>query len=315
MNRRASRGSVNPMIELRELTKRYGRATAVDRLTCTVRPGHVTGFLGPNGSGKSTTLRMILGLAEPTSGTATVDGHRFRDRRRGLRHVGALLDAADVHGGRSARSHLAALAASNGISRVRVDHVLHEVGLAAVAHRRIGGYSLGMRQRLGIAGALLGDPPVLLFDEPINGLDPEGVHWVRGLFRRLAGEGRTVLVSSHLMTEMESTADQLIVLGKGRLLAAESVTDFATRGARPTVLVRASDAAILADVLASAGASVRLEADCALAVTGLSATRVSELAMDRRIPLSELTTRSSSLEEAFMHVTAESVEYLGGDVR
>src|SRR5690348_3327478 len=164
MNRRASRGTVNPMIELRELTKRYGRATAVDRLTCTVRPGHVTGFLGPNGSGKSTTLRMILGLAEPTSGTATVDGRRFRDRRRGLRHVGALLDAADVHGGRSARSHLAALAASNGISRVRVDHVLHEVGLAAVAHRRIGGYSLGMRQRLGIAGALLGDPPVLLFD-------------------------------------------------------------------------------------------------------------------------------------------------------
>jgi ABC-2 type transport system ATP-binding protein len=315
MNRRACYGTVGCMIELRDLTKRYGRTTAVNRLTCTVRPGHVTGFLGPNGSGKSTTLRMILGLVQPTSGTATVDGRRFRDHSRGLRHVGALLDAGDVHGGRSARSHLAALAAGNGIPRARVDHVLHEVGLAAVAHRRIGGFSLGMRQRLGIAGALLGDPPVLLFDEPVNGLDPEGVHWVRGLFRRLAGEGRTVLVSSHLMTEMESTADQLVVLGKGRLLAAESVTEFASRGTRPTILVRASDGATFAGVLTSAGASVRPEADGALAVTGLTGTRVSELAMDHRIPLSELTTRTPSLEEAFMHLTADSVEYLAGDPR
>jgi ABC-2 type transport system ATP-binding protein len=315
MNRRAACGTVGRMIELRDLTKRYGRTTAVDRLTCTVRPGHVTGFLGPNGSGKSTTLRMILGLVEPTNGTVTVDGHRFRDHSRGLRHVGALLDAGDVHGGRSARSHLAALAAGNGISHARVDHVLDEVGLAAAAHRRIGGFSLGMRQRLGIAGALLGDPPVLLFDEPINGLDPEGVHWLRGLFRRLAAEGRTVLVSSHLMTEMENTADQLIVLGKGRLLAAESVTEFASRGRRPTILVRACDTDTLADVLTSAGATVHREVDGALAVTGLTVTRVSELAMEHRIPLSELTTRTASLEEAFMHVTADSVEYLAGEPR
>nr|WP_116076313.1 ATP-binding cassette domain-containing protein [Asanoa ferruginea] len=301
------------VIELRELTKRYGRTTAVDSLTCTVRPGQVTGFLGPNGSGKSTTLRMILGLVEPTRGSATVDGRRFRDHHRGLRHVGALLDGGDVHGGRSARSHLAALAASNGIPRARVDHVLDEVGLAAVAHRRIGGFSLGMRQRLGIAGALLGDPPVLLFDEPINGLDPEGVHWVRGLFRGLAAQGRTVLVSSHLMTEMANTADQLVVLGKGRLLAAESVTDFAGRGARPTVVVRSADGARLAEALTSAGGSVGIEADGALAVTGLTVTRVSELAMDRRITLSELTTRTPSLEEAFMNLTTDSVEFLAGE--
>jgi ABC-2 type transport system ATP-binding protein len=313
MNRGTSPGTVNRVIRLEALTKRYGGTTAVDRLTCTVRPGHVTGFLGPNGSGKSTTLRMILGLVEPTSGSATVDGHRFRDHKRGLRHIGALLDAGDAHGGRSARNHLAALAAGNGLPRARVDQVLNEVGLAAVAHRRIGGFSLGMRQRLGIAGALLGDPPVLLFDEPINGLDPEGVHWLRGLFRRLAGEGRTVLVSSHLMTEMESTADQLVVLGKGQLLAAESVTEFAGRGTRPNVLVRSADSATLAGVLTSAGASVRREADGALAVTGLTVMRVSELAMEHRITLSELTTRTASLEEAFMQLTVGSVEYLAGE--
>jgi ABC-2 type transport system ATP-binding protein len=315
MNRRAAHGNVCPVIELNELTKRYGRTTAVDRLTVTVRPGHVTGFLGPNGSGKSTTLRMILGLTQPTSGSATVNGHRFRDLRRGLRHVGALLDAGDVHGGRSARNHLAALAVSNGIPKARVDEVLHEVGLADVAHRRIGGYSFGMRQRLGIAGALLGDPPVLLFDEPINGLDPEGVHWLRGLLRRLAGEGRTVLLSSHLMTEMQATADQLIVLGRGRLLAAESVTDFANRGTQPTVFVRASDGAALAAVLTSAGASVRRDPGGALAVTGLTATRVGELALENRILVHQLTTHTASLEEAFMELTADSVEYLAGDPR
>jgi ABC-2 type transport system ATP-binding protein len=315
MNRRASRGTVGSVIELRELTKRYGRTTAVDRLTCTVRPGHVTGFLGPNGSGKSTTLRMIIGLNRPTSGTATVDGHPFRDHRRGLRHVGALLDAGDVHGGRSARHHLAALAVSNGIARARVEAVLHEVGLVEVAHRRIGGFSLGMRQRLGIAAALLGDPPVLLFDEPINGLDPEGVHWVRGLFRRLAAEGRTVLVSSHLMTEMERTAEQLIVLGRGRLLAAASVSEFAARATRSTVIVRSSDDAAFEGALTAAGATVRHGADRALAVTGLTATRVGELAMDHRILLHELTTRTASLEQAFMELTTDSVEYLAGDPR
>jgi ABC-2 type transport system ATP-binding protein len=315
MNRRAVDGTVGRVIELRELTKRYGRITAVDRLTCTVHPGRVTGFLGPNGSGKSTTMRMILGLTGPTSGTATIGGRRFRDHSRGLRHVGALLDAGDVHGGRSARSHLAALAAANAIPRSRVDDVLHEVGLAAVARRRIGGFSLGMRQRLGIAGALLGDPPVLLFDEPINGLDPEGVHWVRGLFRRLAGEGRTVLVSSHLMTEMANTADQLVVLGRGTLLAAESVAAFTGRGTRPTVLVRAADSTALAAALTSAGASVHPGADGALAVAGLTETRISEVAMDHRIPLSQLTTRTASLEEAFMHLTAGSVEYPAGEPR
>ncbi|WP_089157375.1 ABC transporter ATP-binding protein [Micromonospora sp. NBS 11-29] len=215
------------MIELRNLTKRYGGSTAVDRLTLTVRPGHVTGFLGPNGAGKSTTLRLVVGLHRPTSGVALVDGRPFADRPRGLRHAGALLDAGDVHGGRSARAHLTALARSNGIPRSRVGEVLDQVGLTEVARRRIGGFSLGMRQRLGIAGALLGDPPVLLFDEPFNGLDPHGVRWVRGLFRRLADEGRTVLVSSHLMSEMEQTVDHLVIIGRGRLLVDESLAAFA----------------------------------------------------------------------------------------
>ncbi|WP_166352693.1 ABC transporter ATP-binding protein [Phytoactinopolyspora limicola] len=217
------------MIEANGLTKRFGRTTAIDDLTFTVRPGQVTGFLGPNGAGKTTTLRMILGLNRPTRGSVTVDGQVFRDRSRGLRHVGALLDADDVHGGRSAKAHLAALARSNGISRQRVDTVLQEVGLADAARRRIGEFSLGMKQRLGIAAALLGDPPVLMFDEPLNGLDPEGVTWVRALFRRLAAEGRTVFVSSHLMGEMENTADHLIVIGRGRLLAAESLAAFVAR--------------------------------------------------------------------------------------
>ncbi|OEV06424.1 ABC transporter, partial [Streptomyces nanshensis] len=226
------------MIETEELTKRYSRTTAVNGLSFTVRPGHVTGFLGPNGAGKSTTLRIILGLSDPTSGTATVGGVPFRNRRRGLRHVGALLDAGDVHGGRSAAAHLTALARSNGIPRRRVAEVLEEAGLAGVAGRRIAGFSLGMKQRLGIAAALLGDPPVLLFDEPLNGLDPEGVTWVRGLFQRLAAQGRTVFVSSHLMSEMENTADQLVVIGRGELIAAESLAEFAARGVRTAVAVR-----------------------------------------------------------------------------
>jgi ABC-2 type transport system ATP-binding protein len=221
------------VIELNELTKRYGQTTVVQDLTFTVRPGHITGFLGPNGAGKSTTLRLILGLNTlntlntPTAGTVTIDGRPFRDRARGLRHVGALLDASDVHGGRSAVAHLSALARSNRIPRARVDEVLDAVGLASAARRRIRGFSLGMKQRLGIAAALLGDPPVLLFDEPLNGLDPEGVKWARGLFRGLAAEGRTVFVSSHLMSEMEHTADHLIVIGRGRLLADTSADYFA----------------------------------------------------------------------------------------
>ncbi|MFE2410223.1 ATP-binding cassette domain-containing protein [Kitasatospora sp. NPDC059408] len=303
------------MIEVTELTKRYGRRTAVDGLTFTVRPGHVTGFLGPNGAGKSTTLRMVLGLNEPTSGTATVDGRSFRDLKRGLRHVGALLDAADVHGGRTGRAHLRALARSNAIPLGRVDGLLAEVGLADAARRRIGGYSLGMRQRLGIAGALLGDPPVLLFDEPLNGLDPEGVLWVRGLFRRLAAEGRTVFVSSHLMSEMEHTADRLVVIGRGRLIADEGLTEFSARAGRSSVTVVAAEPACLAGVLTAAGATVRPAPEGALAVTGLSAPRIGELALENRLLLHALTTRGASLEEAFMELTADSVEYLAGESR
>ncbi|MEU1665901.1 ATP-binding cassette domain-containing protein [Streptomyces sparsogenes] len=302
------------MIEVKQLTKRYGGTTAVKDLTFTVDPGQVTGFLGPNGSGKSTTLRMILGLHEPTSGSVTVEGRPFRSRPRGLRHVGSLLDAQEVHGGRSAVAHLSALARSNRIPRRRVDEVLERVGLAEVAGRRIGGFSLGMKQRLGIASALLGDAPVLLFDEPLNGLDPEGVKWVRDLFRGLAAEGRTVFVSSHLMSEMEHTADQLIVIGRGELIAAESLEEFSARGTRQSVMVGTPDTEILRDLLAAEGAAVRAEGRL-LTVTGLSAARVGEIALVHRVPLHHLSTRSGSLEEAFMELTADSVQYLAGDAR
>ncbi|MFB9461930.1 ATP-binding cassette domain-containing protein [Streptomyces cinereospinus] len=302
------------MIEVNELTKRYGGTAAVEDLTFTVRPGQVTGFLGPNGSGKSTTLRVILGLHEPTSGTVAIEGRPFRDRPRGLRHVGSLLDAHDVHGGRSAAAHLSALACSNRIPRRRVDEVLGEVGLAEVAKRRIGGFSLGMKQRLGIASALLGDPPVLLFDEPLNGLDPEGVRWVRELFRRLAAEGRTVFVSSHLMSEMEHTADQLIVIGRGQLLAAESLAEFSARGTRHGVTVATPAATALRDLLTAEGAAVRAEGE-QLTVTGLTAVRIGEIARRHGLPLHELSTRSASLEEAFMEFTADRVRFPGGEPR
>jgi ABC-2 type transport system ATP-binding protein len=304
------------VIEVSQLTKRYGDTTAVRELSFTVRPGRVTGFLGPNGAGKTTTLRMLLGLVEPTSGSATVSGHSFRRHPRGLHHVGALLDAGDVHGGRSARAHLQALARSNGIAARRVDEVLTEVGLAgAAARRRIGGYSLGMKQRLGIATALLGDPPVLLFDEPLNGLDPEGVLWVRRLFRKLAAEGRTVFVSSHLMSEMEHTAEELVVVGRGELIAAESLAAFAARGTRPTVTVRTPDAGALAAVLAAEGAAVAPYDEETLKVTGLDSDRVGEIAFEHRFLLRELSTQAASLEAAFMELTADSVEYLAGEPR
>ncbi|GAA1350800.1 ABC transporter ATP-binding protein [Streptomyces beijiangensis] len=303
------------VIEANELTKRYGSTAAVNGLTFTVRPGHVTGFLGPNGAGKSTTLRMILGLNDPTSGTVTVDGRSFRDRPRGLRHVGGLLDAADVHGGRSARAHLTLLARSNRLPVSRVADVLEEVGLTEVARRRIGGYSLGMKQRLGIATALLGDPPVLLFDEPLNGLDPEGVMWVRRLFRRLAAEGRTVFVSSHLMSEMENTADHLVVIGRGELIADEPLAAFSARGTRLSVTVRTPDPAGLAAVLISEGAAVERDEPETLTVTGLSSDRIGEIAFEHRVLLRELATRTASLEDAFMELTADSVEYLAGDRR
>ncbi|MFE6027528.1 ABC transporter ATP-binding protein [Streptomyces niveus] len=306
------------MIEVNELTKRYGGRTAVDRLSFSVRPGQVTGFLGPNGAGKTTTLRLILGLDAPTGGTATVSGVPFRSHPRGLRHVGALIDAGQVHGGRTASAHLSALAHSNGISPRRVDEALYEVGLADAASRRIGGFSLGMKQRLGIATALLGDPPVLMFDEPVNGMDPEGVLWMRRLFRRLATEGRTVFLSSHLMSEMENTADQLVVIGRGRLIAAESVDDFAARSTRFSVVVGTPQAAELAAVLTAAGASVEPEGSPGaekLAVTGLPADRIGALAFENRIQINELTTRTASLEEAFMELTTDSVEYQAGQPR
>ncbi|WP_035792095.1 ABC transporter ATP-binding protein [Kitasatospora mediocidica] len=306
------------MIEVNELTKRYGSKTAVDHLSFTVRPGQVTGFLGPNGAGKTTTLRMVLGLDAPTGGTATVSGVPFRTHPRGLRHVGALLDATQVHGGRSAFAHLSALARSNGIPPRRVTEVLEEVGLAEAVTRRIGGFSLGMKQRLGIATALLGDPPVLMFDEPINGMDPDGVLWARRFFRRLAAEGRTVFLSSHLMSEMENTADRLVVIGRGRLLAAESVRDFAARGTRLAVVVGTPQAAELTAVLTAAGASVEPEGSAGaerLAVTGLPADRIGALAHENRIALNELTTRTASLEQAFMELTADSVEYQAGHPR
>jgi ABC-2 type transport system ATP-binding protein len=306
------------VIEVNELTRRYGGKTAVDHLSFTVRPGQVTGFLGPNGAGKTTTLRMILGLDAPTGGTATVSGVPFHDHPRGLRHVGALLDADQVHGGRTAAAHLSALARSNGISPRRVDEVLHEVGLAEAATRRIGGFSLGMKQRLGIATALLGDPPVLMFDEAVNGMDPEGVLWMRRLLRRLAAEGRTVFLSSHLMSEMENTADQLVVIGRGRLIAAESVRDFAARSTRLSIVVGTPQAAELAAVLTAAGASVEPGGSPGaerLAVTGLAADRIGALAFENQILLNELTTRTASLEEAFMELTADSAEYLAGQPR
>jgi ABC-2 type transport system ATP-binding protein len=303
------------VIEVRQLTKRYGKTAAVNDLTFTVRPGHVTGFLGPNGAGKSTTLRLILGLNQPSSGTSTVDGRPFQGRARGLRHVGALLDAQDVHPGRTAVAHLSALARSNAIPQRQVDEVLDEVGLASVARRRVGGFSLGMKQRLGIATALLGDPPVLMFDEPINGLDPEGVRWVRGLFRRLADEGRTVFVSSHLMSEMEHTADHLVVVGRGELIAAESLAAFAARGTQRSVRVRTPDARSLTTVLTATGATVQVEGAETLTVTGLEAARIGELAFRRGIELSELATHTASLEDAFMELTVDRADYAAGEAQ
>ncbi|MGK5553797.1 ATP-binding cassette domain-containing protein [Actinomadura kijaniata] len=303
------------MIEVNGLTKRYGDVLAVNDLSFTVPPGQVTGFLGPNGAGKSTTMRMILGLNRPTAGTATVQGRPFGQRRAGLHHVGALLDAGDVHPGRSAAAHLSALARSNGLPAHRVRQVLEEVGLAQVARRRVGGFSLGMRQRLGIAAALLGNPPVLMFDEPVNGLDPEGVRWVRGLFRSLAAEGRTVLVSSHLMSEMQNTADRLVVVGQGKLIAQETVADFAARGTGAHVTVRTPDISRLAAVLTAAGAAARPDGDQRLTVTGLPAARIGELAFQNGIVLHELAARTASLEEAFMQLTVDRADYLAGDHR
>ncbi|MFB4311731.1 ABC transporter ATP-binding protein [Actinomadura sp. GTD37] len=297
------------MITLRDLTKRYGDKTAVDGLTLQVAAGKVTGFLGPNGAGKSTTMRMIVGLDRPTAGEALVGGRRYAGLPRPLREVGALLDAAFVHPGRPARAHLLAMARSNGIDRARVDEVIGLVGLEAVAGKRVGSYSLGMRQRLGIAGALLGDPPVLMFDEPVNGLDPDGVLWVRGLMRGLAAEGRTVFVSSHLMSEMQLTADRLVVIGRGRLLADAPMAEVIAGGSGNAVRVRTPGADDLAARLAAVRAEVRRVGEDELEVRGVPVERVGLIAYEAGAPVLELRAVEASLEEAYMELTGASVEY------
>lgn len=296
------------MIEVRGLTKRYGEVLAVDDLTFGVRAGEVTGFLGPNGAGKSTTLRMVLGLDAASSGTATVQGRPYNAQPAPLKAVGALLDPGAVLPSRTAFHHLLALAAGNGIPRSRVGQVLAEVGLEKVARRRAGTFSLGMRQRLGIAAALLGDPPVLVFDEPLNGLDPEGIVWIRSLMRRMAAEGRVVLMSSHLMSEMELTADHLIVVGRGKLIADTTMKDFIEAHSEREVLVRTPQAETLRPLLAGA-AGVRAEGDDTLVVTGLEAAAIGALAAAVEVELHELSPRQVSLEKAFMDLTRDAVEY------
>jgi ABC-2 type transport system ATP-binding protein len=296
------------VIAARALTKTYGTTAAVDGVTFTVEPGRVTGFLGPNGAGKSTTMRMVLGLDRPTSGSVTVNGRRYAETPAPLREVGALLEAHAIHPGRSARAHLRWLAMSNGIPAGRVDEVLDLVGLTAVAGQRAGRFSLGMGQRLGIAAALLGDPPVVVLDEPVNGLDPEGIRWVRTLARQLAAEGRTVFVSSHLMSEMSLTADHLVVIGRGRVLADCSMADFIAEHAASYVRVRSPQRAEVADVLRLAGLDVERHDD-ELRVQGLDPAGIGELVGDKGLYLHELTLVRSSLEDAFMTLTAGSVEY------
>jgi len=297
-------------IEVRGLTKRYGPDTVVDDLSFTVAPGQVTGFLGPNGAGKSTTMKMILGLAAPTRGSVSVGGRRYRDLPVPLTEVGALLDAGAVHGGRKAGDHLLALAVSNGLPRRRVGEVLARTGLEGVAGKRAGGFSLGMRQRLGIAAALLGDPRVLIFDEPLNGLDPEGIRWIRDFMRSLAREGRAVLVSSHLMSEMAQTADHLVVIGRGRLVADTAVSEL-VRG-EGTVLVRTPDTGF-GRLLVTAGATVREGVEASLVVSGLTSGEIGKLAAYHGVTLAELTPQRVSLEDAFMELTKDSVEYEGAN--
>jgi ABC-2 type transport system ATP-binding protein len=298
------------MIEAQGLTKRYRSTLAVDDLTFDVRAGTVTGFLGPNGAGKSTTMRMILGLDRPTAGQVRIDGKRYGELRHPLRTVGALLDAKWVHPNRSARSHLRWLARSTALPAARVDEVLDAVGLTAVAGKRAGTFSLGMSQRLGIAGALLGDPQVLLFDEPVNGLDPEGILWIRRFMQRLAGEGRTVFVSSHLLSEMALTATELVVIGRGRLIAQGPTSEFVNGAAGATVLVRAARLDALAAVLRADGLVVtEVPGEAALTVAGTTTEHVGELAAANGLALHELALRRGSLEEAFMEITKQDVEY------
>ncbi len=297
------------MIEASGLSKRYGDTLAVDDLSFTVPPGQVTGFLGPNGAGKSTTMRLVLGLDRPTAGSVTVNGRPYAEYRRPLLEVGALLEARAIHGGRSAYNHLLCLAQSNGIDRRRVDEVVEAVGLTAVAKKRSGGFSLGMGQRLGIAAALLGDPKVLMFDEPVNGLDPEGVLWIRNLLKSLAGEGRTVFVSSHLMSEMSITADRLIIIGRGRMIAETTVEDFLKGGTGNFVRVRSPQAAELTRLLKDKGFTVARKPDDSLEVTGARCEVVGDLAAGGGLTLHELSAHKASLEQTFMELTRDSVDF------
>ncbi len=297
------------MISATNLTKRYGDSVAVDDLTFEVKPGIVTGFLGPNGAGKTTTMRLILGLDEASEGSVTINGKSYREMRSPMREVGALIDPSAVHGGRSAYNHLLWQAQAGGVAKSRVDEVLDLVGLTGVAGKKVGGFSLGMHQRLGIASALLGDPPVLLFDEPVNGLDPEGIQWIRALTRQFAAEGRTVLISSHLMSEMEQTADHVLVIGRGRLVADRSMAEFTQRSSLSHVRVVSPRWRELVPHLEAAGAMVSALADGELAISGLEASAVGAIAYERGIPLSELSEQRASLEAAFMEMTQDSVEF------
>jgi ABC-2 type transport system ATP-binding protein len=300
------------MIEAEGLSKRYGDTLAVDNLSFSVAPGKITGFLGPNGAGKTTTMRLILGLDRPTAGRVTINGKSFDQAGQPMRQVGALLDAKAMHGGRSAYNHLLCLAQSNNLPRRRVDEVLALVGLADVAGKRSKGFSLGMGQRLGIAGALLGDPQILMFDEPVNGLDPEGILWIRNLMKALAAEGRTVFVSSHLMSEMENTADHLLVIGRGQLIADCTVAEFIAANSQQTVRVRTPQPGLLTKLAAAAGAAVREDGDGSMVITGLDTSRVGDLAYDNAVRLHELSPVHASLEQAFMELTAASVQFHAG---
>lgn len=303
------------MIEVENLSKRYGTKLAVDGLNFTVQPGIVTGFLGPNGSGKSTTMRMIAGLDQPTTGRVSVNGGDYRAARAPMAELGVLLEAKAVHTGRSARNHLLALAQTNGIKTRRVDEVIDIVGLRQVAGKRVGGFSLGMGQRLGVASALLGNPQTVVLDEPVNGLDPEGVRWMRTMLKDLAADGHTVFVSSHLMSEMSQTATRLVVIGRGRLIADTTVDDFIARASNHSVTVRTPEAARLRELLV--GPDVSISTDIAkpdvLGVDGLTAEHVGTIAWQNRVPIFELTVRQASLEEAFMTLTNDSVEYRSPD--
>ena len=302
------------MIEVRNLTKQYGSVTAVDDISFSVHPGLVTGFLGPNGAGKSTTMRMVLGLDRPTSGSVLVNGSSYRNSPAPVQEIGALLEAKGFDKARSARNHLIALAASAGIGTSRVDEVLGMVGLTDVARQKAGGFSLGMGQRLGIAVALLGDPGIVMLDEPVNGLDPDGVLWIRTLLRQLANEGRTVFLSSHLMTEMELIADQLIIIGRGKILADTTMSAFIDSWSSNRVRVRSSDSAALQGVLAGLASEFEFDEHDALIVTGVEAERIGQLSFNSGIAIFELTPLSVSLEEAFMELTKDSVQFHTGEV-